>query len=185
MGAAIAVTAAVAVPAAAKRGGKKKLVLLAVPLLLAALGAGLWFTGILPGLLGTKGDSAEHASPHPGEHRADTKNEHGKDAAAKPGPVFVELPEMVANLNAGGRRASFVKLKARLELARAEDQAAFIAAQPRVVDLFQTFLREMRPEELRGSAGTYRLREELVARANLAAAPAKVLEVLFTELLVQ
>ncbi len=122
--------------------------------------------GLLPGLGHKPAGAAEHAAVH----------------AA---PVFVELPEMIANLNAPGRRASFVKLKARLELAQAEDQAAFAAAQPRVIDLFQTYLREMRPEELRGSAGTYRLREELIARASLAAAPAQVMDVLFSELLVQ
>jgi flagellar FliL protein len=43
----------------------------------------------------------------------------------------------------------------------------------------------MRPEDLRGSAGTYRLREELIARANVAIAPARVVNVLFTQLLVQ
>jgi flagellar FliL protein len=56
---------------------------------------------------------------------------------------------------------------------------------PRLLDLFQTYLREMRPEELRGSAGTWRLREELIARANIAIAPARVTDVLFTELLIQ
>jgi flagellar FliL protein len=56
---------------------------------------------------------------------------------------------------------------------------------PRIIDLFQTYLREMRPEELRGSAGTQRLREELVARANLVAAPARVVDVLFQEIIVQ
>lgn len=151
------------------KGGKKKLILLALPVLILAVLGGLWFTGILPGLLGM--------SHHP------PAEEHG---AAQPHvPVFVELPEMVANLNAPGRRATFVKLKARVELARAEDQAGFIAAQPRVVDLFQTYLREMRPEELRGSAGTYRLREELITRANIAVAPARIVDVLFSELLVQ
>ena len=110
--------------------------------------------------------------------------EHAKEAGPHV-PVFAELPEMIANLNAPGRRASFVKLKAKVELARAEDQAGFTAALPRIVDLFQTYLREMRPEELRGSAGTYRLREELVTRANIAVAPVRVVDVLFTELLVQ
>jgi flagellar protein FliL len=52
-------------------------------------------------------------------------------------------------------------------------------------DMFQTYLREMRPEELRGSAGTYRLREELLGRANVAVAPIRVNGVLFTQLLVQ
>ena len=56
---------------------------------------------------------------------------------------------------------------------------------PRLLDLFQTYMREMRPEELRGAAGTYRLREELIARANIAVAPAHIVDVLFTEMLVQ
>jgi flagellar FliL protein len=56
---------------------------------------------------------------------------------------------------------------------------------PRLLDMFQTYLREMRPEELRGSAGTWRLREELLARANIALAPVRVVDVLFIELLVQ
>ena len=77
------------------------------------------------------------------------------------------------------------RIKARLELARVEDQAVVAASMPRLLDLFQTYLREMRPEELRGSAGTYRLREELIARANIAVHPTRVVDVLFTELLVQ
>ena len=156
---------------APKKGGKKKLILIAAPLLIIALGGGLWFTGILPNLLGMKKPVVEQQ-----------KDEH---EAAHPVPAYVELPEMVANLNAPGRRPSYVKLKARIELAKAEDQAAFTAAQPRVIDLFQTYLREMRPDELRGSAGTYRLRAELMVRANIAVAPAKITDVLFTELLVQ
>ncbi len=153
----------------AKKGGKKKLILMAVPVLLIVVVAALWFTGILPGLLGMSHPQTEEHAKEVGPHV----------------PVFVELPEMVANLNAPGRRPTFVKLKARVELAHAEDQAAFTAALPRVVDLFQTYLREMRPEELRGSAGTYRLREELITRSNIAVAPARVVDVLFSELLVQ
>lgn len=160
--AAVSVTEA----APAKKGGRKKLLLLALPVLLLAGGAGLWFTGIIPNLLGAK-----HAP-------ASTE-------AAQAAPVFVELPEMIANLNASGHRTSFIKLRARLELAKASDVPIFTAAQPRIIDLFQTYLREVRPEELRGSAGTYRLREELIARAGIAAAPAKVVDVLFTEMLVQ
>ncbi len=78
-----------------------------------------------------------------------------------------------------------MRIKARLELASKSDEPAVLAAQPRIQDLFQTYLRDMRPEELRGSAGTYRLREELIARANIAVAPARVTEILFIELLVQ
>ena len=159
------------------KGGKKKLILLAAPALLAALLAGLWFSGVLPSLLGMGKDAKPAAETHPADQPSEA-------AAAKP-PVFVELPEIVANLNTAGKRASFVKLHARIEIARAEDQAVVAAAMPRLLDLFQTYLREMRPEELRGSAGTWRLREELIARANLAAAPAHVVDVLFTEMLIQ
>ncbi len=165
--------------AAPKKGGKKKLVLLAVPLLLVGVGAGLWFGGILPPLLGMgPKEEAHDPKAKPGELKPEA------EAKAKV-PVFVDIPELVANLNVGQRRSSFVKLKAKIEIARAEDQPAVVAAMPRLQDMFTTYLREMRPEELRGSAGTYRLREELIARANIAVSPARVVDVLFGEMLIQ
>ena len=175
-----------------RKGGKKKLVLMAVPLLLIAIGAGLWFGGILPPLLGMghAGEAASDEHGKPSGAKAEAEG-HGKPSGGKPeaeakakAPVFVDVPDLVANLNVGQRRSSFIKLKARIELARLEDQPVAVAAMPRLQDLFTTYLREMRPEELRGSAGTYRLREELVARANVALAPARVVDVLFSEMLI-
>ena len=69
-------------------------------------------------------------------------------------------------------------------MSKAEDKAAVTAAMPRILDLFQTYLREMRPEELRGSAGTTAARG-LIGRAYLAATPARIVDVLFTQVLVQ
>jgi flagellar FliL protein len=115
---------------------------------------------------------------------------HGP-AEPRPAPAtsrpasFFDMPEIVANLNAPGRRASYIKLRSKLELARPEDAAAMQQAMPRLLDLFNTYLREIRPEELRGSAGSQRLREELMARANLAVGGPKVTDVLFQELLLQ
>jgi flagellar FliL protein len=162
-------------------GGRKKLVLLAVPVVLAGVGAGLWFTGILPPLLGMGGAPAQTEA-----------NAAAADAAPRP-PAFFDMPEIITNLNASGRRPVFVKLRSKLEITRAEDSAQITAAMPRLLDLFQTYLRETRPEELRGSAGTHRLREELIARANIALTPPpgstqpapRVTDVLFTEILVQ
>jgi flagellar FliL protein len=168
--------AAGADPAAGAKvgGGKKKLLLILLPvLLLACAGAGLWFTGILPGLLGM--NPAPPADEAPAEPAPPPRSP----------PAFVELPEIITNLNAPGRRPVFVRLRAKLEISKAEDAAAVTAAMPRLLDLFQTYLREVRPEELRGSAGTHRLREELIARASLAAHPARVTDVLFLEMLVQ
>ncbi len=161
---------------AVRKGGKRKWIILALPLLLAVAGAGLWFGGILPPFLGM--GKAVQAKEH-GEAEAKHPAEPGHKL------IFADLPEIVANLNAGPRRTMFIKLQAKLELASAEDQPAFAQAMPRVLDLFQTYLREMRPEELRGAEGTYRLREELLARAGVAVAPVRVLDVLFTQMLIQ
>jgi flagellar protein FliL len=154
--------------ASASRFDQRKLIMVGAPLLVAGLGAGLWFTGVLPRLLGLSHDAKQTA-----------------DAAASTAPVFVDLPEMVANLDSNPHRPSYVKLVARLELGSPADVARVTQAMPRLLDLFQTYLREMHPDELRGAAGTYRLREELIARAAVAAAPATIKDVLFTELLVQ
>ena len=86
-----------------------------------------------------------------------------------------------------------MRLRARLEVSRTEDVPTVTAAMPRLVDLFATYLREVRPEELRGSAGSQRLREELIARATIAIAPEaradrappRVTDVLFVEILIQ
>jgi len=131
---------------------------------------------------------AEHgaAKPEAGAHGAKPEaGAHGAKPEVAGTSPFMDLPDIVANLNAGPRRTSFVKLRVKLELAKPGDQAAVQAVMPRVLDLFQGYLREMRPEELRGSGGTYRLREELLARTNLATAPARVVAVLFTEMLIQ
>lgn len=164
----------------APKGGRKKLLLLlAVPLLLAAVGGGLWASGLLGGLLGSAPPPAAEA-PEAGS--AETA---AAPPVPRPPPVFLDMPDVVANLNSPARRASFIKVRSKLELARAEDTAAVQAAMPRLLDLFTTYLREIRPEELRGSAGTWRLREELLARANVAVAPARVTDVLFLEILQQ
>lgn len=159
--------------AEAPRRSKKKLILLAVPLLLVGAGAGLWFSGVLPGMLGMNAP-------------AETQRAEGEAAySAPPEPVFVTMPDITANLNAPGRRPSYIRLRSQIEVLGQPDAVALQAAMPRLLDLFTTYLREVRPEELRGSAGTHRLREELIARANIAASPVRVTDVLFTEILVQ
>ena len=109
-----------------------------------------------------------------------------EEAAKPPKPmVFYNLPELLVNLNSQGRRASFLKISLSLELSDPADIPRIEAVLPRVVDAFQTYMRELRPEDLRGSAGLYRLREELLARVNTSAQPARVTDVLFKEMLVQ
>jgi flagellar FliL protein len=99
--------------------------------------------------------------------------------------VFYDLPEMLVNLNAGGKRANYLKIKVALELEKPEDVEPLKAILPRVVDNFQVYLREMRLEDLNGSAGLMRLKEELLMRTNVAAGSIPIRDVLFKEMLVQ
>ncbi|SCA57886.1 Flagellar FliL protein [Candidatus Terasakiella magnetica] len=156
-------------------GGKKKILMLAIPLVLIIGGAaGAYFTGLLDPLIGAE-ESAEGEGGEGGEG--------GGEAA---GPVaFTDLPEILVNLNTTGRKSSFLKIRVSLEVPNALEVDKVVAVQDRVVDAFQVYLRELRVEDLKGSAGMYRLREELLARVNAAVAPVKVNDVLFKEMLVQ
>jgi flagellar FliL protein len=106
-------------------------------------------------------------------------------AAAKPA-VFVDMPEVLVNLNnAGSDRTQYLKVKVVLELPDAKLEEEIKPVMPRIMDAFQTYLRELRPTDLDGSAGLYRLKEELTRRVNIAIAPNKVNAVLFKEIVVQ
>ncbi len=106
-------------------------------------------------------------------------------AAAKPA-VFFDMPEVLVNLNnVGGERTQYLKVKVVLELPDAKLEEQIKPVIPRITDTFQTYLRELRPTDLDGSAGLYRLKEELTRRVNIAIAPNKVNAVLFKEIVVQ
>lgn len=155
-------------------GGKRRLIMFggAGLLVIAATGGVLYFTGIAGKLLGSKpAETADASAPAP---------------AAPPKPsVFFDLPDLLVNLNSTGRKASFLKISVSLDLEDQADTARIQAVMPRIIDNFQVYLRELRVEDLRGSGGIYRLREELLARVNAAASPVKVKDVLFKEMLVQ
>lgn len=99
--------------------------------------------------------------------------------------IFFDLPEMTANLSATTERPQYLRAKVTLELADSSVVEAVKSSMPRVIDTFQVHMRELRAIDLEGSAGLYRLREELMRRINLAIAPAKVRAVLFKEVVVQ
>lgn len=111
-----------------------------------------------------------------------------KDKGAAPvvaKSVYHDLPEMVVNLSATHERPQYLRVKITLEVENAEVVAALKPALPRVVDTFQVHLRELRAVDLEGSAGLFRLREELTRRVNHSIAPQKIRAVLFKEIVVQ
>ena len=149
---------------APKPKGKLKLIIAAALLLVILGGGGGWFF-----LLRGHGD------------------EHHAEAAPPPKPPsYVEVPDMLVNLvGLPGDRVQYLKVKIVLEVKEEKQVEVIKPALPRVTDLFQTYLRELRPSDLNGSAGLFRLKEELTKRVNLALAPNSVSAVLFKEIVVQ
>jgi flagellar protein FliL len=157
--------AAEAEAAPAKRGKLKLIIAVAGFLaLVGGGGAGAWFFLM-------KGHGEEkHAEAAP---------------AAKP-PSFVEVPEMLVNLvGLPGERVQYLKVRIVLEVKEEKLVEAIKPTMPRVTDIFQTYLRELRAGDLNGSAGLFRLKEELTRRVNLAVAPNQVNAVLFKEIVIQ
>jgi len=106
-------------------------------------------------------------------------------AVAKP-PAFLDMPEMVVSLSSTSNgRAQYLKARIVLEVTDQKVVEEIKPVLPRVLDSFQTFLREMRANDLEGSAGIYRVRDELTKRVNLAVAPSRINAVLFKEIVVQ
>lgn len=150
--------------------GKKIVLFVVLPLfILVGAGAALYVTGMLDQYLPGQGD----------DMAAQEENAEGFTGA------FYEVPDLIVNLNATGSQPRFLKISIQLELETEEDLATIETIMPRVIDHFQTYLRELRIDDLRGSAGIYRLRLELLSRVNVAAAPIKVRDVLFQEILIQ
>ena len=112
---------------------------------------------------------------------------HAEAAAAlvKP-PSYVEVPDMLVNLiGLPGERVQYLKVKIVLEVKEEKQVEAIKPSMPRVTDIFQTYLRELRPSDLNGSAGLFRLKEDLTRRVNVAVAPNQVSAVLFKEVVIQ
>lgn len=161
-----------------KKRSKKKLIILIVILLVVGLGgaaAAILMTGEKAPAEGEAG--AEATDAHGGEHAGDPK---------KVGDgIYVDLPEMLVNLNADARRSTFLKLTVSVEVATREDATRMDVLAPKVIDTFQLYLRNLRVEDLQGSAGTFRMREELLRRINAVAKPVTVKNILIKEMLVQ
>ncbi len=181
--------------AAAGGNKKKKLIMILAPvILLIGGGAGLYFTGMLDKVLGKehpaataeegKEGASEEKKAEGGEHG--DKKEEGKEGEGgeHAGPAFLKVPDLIVNLTSDGQQR-YLRLSVQLELANEADMKAVEAVLPRVIDQFQTYLRELRVQDLRGSKGMYRLQMELLSRVNAAAAPTEVKDVLFQEILIQ
>lgn len=163
----------------------KKIVLFVVlPLLLiVGGGVGLYFSGMLDKVFPHKAVNCESAKAG---DKGFSECAAIQDAAASSQPgVFLNMPDMIVNLNSSGKQPRFLKVSLKLELNSAEDEKNLAPLLPRVVDQFQMYLRELRIEDLRGTSGIYRMKIELLSRVRAAVPNIKVRDVLFQEILVQ
>ena len=139
-------------------------------------------------LLGHKpADAHATAAKKPDKKKDDKKKDDKSGAQVVDGPdgvVFYTPPDIVVNMQTADGRPTFLKLKLTLELPDKDTADVLDANMPRLQDMFQTFLRELRPEDLTGSQGTYQLRAELLRRVRLVVAPAQVNTVLIEEMLI-
>lgn len=153
---------------------KKKILILLLPIFLVVGSVvGVYFSGLADSFIG---------SATPNEKSAEDT------AAVEPTAkgVFYEVPELLVNLSVkAGQKPVYFKIKVVLEMENTADVAYAEKMQPRITDSLQFYLREMRLEEVQGSMGTYRLKEEILNRLTKILAPAKVSDVLFKEILIQ
>lgn len=149
-----------------EEGGKskKKLIIMALGavLLLGGAGGGAYFMGFFGG-----GGAEEEA------------------AAPVIKSYYYDLPDIVVNLNALDDRSQYLKMKISLETHEEETLSALQPELPKILDSFQVYLRELRVNDIEGSGGLQRLKEELVRRINMAIYPAEISDVLFREIIVQ
>jgi flagellar FliL protein len=184
-------------------GGKKKLplklmLMIGVPVLVLAIGGGAaaFF------LMKPKADAHAEKGKDKKDKKHDKKKEEkgkekekekGKDEKGGPvikegpdGVMYYTLPDILVNIQSNDGRPTYLKLKLTLEAPSQETIDVMEPMMPRITDLFTSFLRELRTDDLTGSEGSMRLRLELLRRVNLALAPqAKINAVLIEELLVQ
>ncbi len=157
--------AAEAAEGAPSKKGKLKLIIAAVGfVVIIGGGVGAW-------LMMSKGHGDE--------------KKHAEAAHVKP-PSYVEVPEIMVNLvSLPGERVQYLKVKVVLEVKEDKAVEAIKPSMPRVTDIFQTYMRELRAGDLNGSSGLFRLKEELTRRVNTAVAPQQVSAVLFKEIVIQ
>jgi flagellar FliL protein len=165
-----------AVEAAPKKGlgkiiGKlktKKGLMIAVPVLLLLLGGG----GAGAYFFLFKKDAAKEAKAE-------------EVPLTPPKVAFSDMQDILVNIQGNDGTPAYLKLGVSLELEDEAQKAAMQPLMPRITDQFQAYLRELRLDDLKGSAGVLRLKEELLRRVNVAAAPYHVRDVLLKEMIIQ
>ena len=155
----------------------------AAALVLGGGGAGAFFL-LKPKPEAAAGKAAKKERKKDDKKKGEGDKPVGEVREGPDGVLFYTMPSIVVNMQTADGRTTFLKLKLTLEAPDQDTVDALEPNMPRLQDMFQTFLRELRPEDLQGSQGSYQLRMEIQRRVNLVIAPSKVNAVLIEEMLI-
>lgn len=156
-------------------GGMMKFIIIGIIVLLIVVAAGLFFTPLGASLLG-------HPEPAKAEEKKTEETPETLDATKV---AFTTLPEILLNLRNASGKSSFLKVSFVVQSPTEEVSKKVEKLKPILVDQFQEYLRGLDVEDMAGSAGLQRVRNELLIRTNNILAPDKASDILIGSFLIQ
>ena len=156
------------------KGSKRRrtFILVALVLVLCAVGGGAVYVFLNPDLLASVDDLVP----------ADDEPEESE----KPQKLFfAKLSEIIADLRAPRGATSFIRLKMSLQVTTREEKSWIKNIEPRIVDAVQLYLRQQTRASFVGDENTLKRRAELLAVIKQAAKPVIIRGIFFKEFLVR
>lgn len=156
-------------PAPAKKSPLKLILFIVVPLLvLGSVAAVLFLTHFGRALIGLEKPHKQEITQSLPDHI-----------------TYYELPEMLINIQSTSKRKPYLRMAVKLEVHEEKIEPKLDLIKPRMIDAIQMYVRELRVDDLEGSAGSQRLKQELLKRINALSGPIKVHDILFGVFVIQ
>ena len=133
---------------------------------------------------GEAAEDGEHGEEAAEEETDEEDGGHGEEGADGELPL-VDVPAMVVNMRSPDSASRYLRIRFMLQAKSAEDVDKIKSKLPAIIDAYQPFLRELRPEDISGSAAVFRIKEEMLVRATEVAGRGKVRDVLIQDLVQQ
>ncbi|NYT42126.1 flagellar basal body-associated FliL family protein [Sphingomonas sp. R-74633] len=169
---------------AAKPKSKKKLIIIGAAAGVVLLGGGGGAAFMLSGG-SAKAETADSGHAKTEEKAAEGGHGDSGGEAAAGKDAYVDVPAFMVNLRSPDGQARFLKLHFMIVPADGIAPDTMKEKLPLLLDSFQPFLRELRPEDLAGSAAVFRIKEEMMVRATATLGDGQVKDILIQDLVQQ
>ncbi len=160
---------------------KKKLIIIGAVAGVLVLGGG----GGAAMMLSGGAAKAETAAEGHGEAATESEGGGHGGAEGESKAAFVDVPAMVVNLRSPDGASRFLKIHFMIVPGPKGTPESLRDKLPLILDAYQPFLRELRPEDLAGSAAVFRIKEEMLVRATEVTGPGMVKDILIQDLVQQ